>query len=201
MTRGDAPALGAGRRVLIVGIGTDLRGDDGLGPRVAAALAGDRRARLTVRSVHGLTPELVLDVERVDVVVFVDASADTALRAATWSRIVPVRADDPGARSSHGLDPARLLSLATDLFGRAPEAWLLALPARAFDLGETLSATARASFDTAVGELRGLLGDPERRSRRALGGATSTAVPRARRRHEQQPAAFSIPVDKTRPDE
>ena len=56
--------------ILVIGYGNELRRDDGLGPRVAASLAGPGVRALAVRQ---LTPELAEEVATARLVVFVDA--------------------------------------------------------------------------------------------------------------------------------
>jgi hydrogenase maturation protease len=154
-TRGDAapatggpPALRPGDRVLLLGIGNDLRGDDGAGPAVARALEG--RVPWDVRAVHGLTPELADDLAEVDLALFVDAHADLALARPTWSHH-RVEAAAPGTPLlGHTLDVPALLALTAQLHGHAPRAATLSLPARDFSLGETLSPEAAAGVDAAV---------------------------------------------------
>jgi len=88
-----------GFRPLVVGYGNTLRGDDGVGPRVAELLAADPRlAGAVVLARHQLTPELAADIAEAALVVFIDASEngkpgeisirriDRATRAATAGR-------------------------------------------------------------------------------------------------------------------
>ncbi len=146
---GQAPALVAGERVMLLGVGNDLRGDDGAGPRVAQALAG--RVAWDLRAVHGLTPELADDLAGCEVALFVDAGADPELERPTW-RSHPTRPDGAGASPlfGHALDVPGLLDLTVRLHGRAPRAATLALPARDFALGETLTPVAAAGVALAV---------------------------------------------------
>ncbi len=155
------PPLRAGQRVLVLGIGNDLRGDDALGPLVADALEATAPAFVTVRAVHGLAPELVVEMAQVDVVVFVDAAADAALEAPIWAPVGPV---DPTVRSdaaSHTLDPPRLLALAATLDGRSPDGYLVSLPARRFDVGAPLSPVAQGAYEATLAELRAWLAGVE----------------------------------------
>ena len=67
-------------RWLVIGYGSDLRGDDGLGRRAALAVAALEMAGATVMSVHQLTPELAEPLAGVDGAIFLDAHpADAAL--------------------------------------------------------------------------------------------------------------------------
>ena len=152
---GVAPLLAAGERVLLLGIGNDLRGDDGAGPRVAQALAG--RVAWDLRAVHGLTPELADDLAGCDVVLFVDADADPRLERPAWRPHDPL----PGGTGAppllgHALDAPGLLDLTARLHGRAPRAVTLALPARDFALGETLTPDAATGVEAAVTALLAL---------------------------------------------
>lgn len=145
---GSAPDLGAARRVVLYGIGNDLRGDDGAGVRVASALEG--RVPWRVRIVHGLTPELADELAEVDVALFVDADADPCLQRPTWRRHGSAGGRATAPLTGHALDVPSLLTLTAWLHERAPVAATLSLPARSFDLGETLSAPAAAGVATAI---------------------------------------------------
>lgn len=106
--------------VLVIGYGNALRTDDGLGWHAAERLASDPRlAGATVLRRHQLTPELAVDISAASFVVFVDAS-----RAAAGALSVdPVEtAPTTAIPWTHHVDPALLLALARDLYGRAPEA-------------------------------------------------------------------------------
>jgi hydrogenase maturation protease len=160
---GTPPRLAPGDRVLLLGIGNDLRGDDAAGPGLVRAL--ESRVPWDVRVAHGLTPELADDLARCDVALFVDASADPSLDAPTWTRhpsdgVASGRrgAEPPGVPGAppllgHALDVPALLALTSMLHGRAPRAATLALPAREFDLGERLSATAAVGVWDALAHL------------------------------------------------
>ncbi len=49
-----------------------------------------------------------------------------------------------------------MLALARDVFGHAPEAWLLTIPAQNLGIGETLSSTAQSALATAIDKLKSL---------------------------------------------
>ncbi len=152
---GSAPLLAAGERVLLLGIGNDLRGDDAAGPRVAQALDG--RVTWDLRAVHGLTPELADDLAGCDVVLFVDAAADPTLERPGWKHHHVRRGGAPATPVlGHALDVPGLLDLSVRLHGGAPRAATLALPARDFALGETLTPEAAAGVEAAVAALLAL---------------------------------------------
>jgi hydrogenase maturation protease len=124
--------------LLVIGYGNELRGDDGVGPRVARAVAGWQRPGVRALAVHQLTPELADELATVGRVVFVDAAAD-ADGVVCWRHVHPAGAP---ARLGHAGDPGWLLGLADALTGRSPRAWLATIPARELGYCETLSPAA-----------------------------------------------------------
>lgn len=128
---------------LIIGYGNTLRGDDGVGPRFAHAVAGWNLTHVRTLSLHGLVPELADDLSKAARVIFADAAAGQ-----TEVTLVPLT-PSPG-RAGHASDPAELLALAESVYGRRPDAYLLALPAHCFDFGEQLSPLANTGLVAAL---------------------------------------------------
>jgi hydrogenase maturation protease len=124
--------------LLVIGYGNELRGDDGVGPRVARAVAGWHRPGVRALAVQQLTPELADELADVERVVFVDAAAD-AEGVVCWRHVHP--AGEP-ARLGHTGDPGWLLGLVDALNGRSPRAWMATIPARELGYGEYLSPAA-----------------------------------------------------------
>ncbi len=117
---------------LVVGIGNELRSDDGVGARVVRSLPG--RAGVETAVVHQLTPDLVDALGRADRVLFVDAHA-TEPRL----RLDPIEGGIGIHGFGHALAPEALLAWTEAACGRAPRGWVLCVPARSFAFGETLS--------------------------------------------------------------
>lgn len=142
--------VGTGGRVLVIGYGNSLRGDDGVGWHAAAALAGDPRlAGADVLARHQLTPELTEDLAHAGLVVLVDACAGGA------PGTVSVRQVEPGSRSapawSHHLSPAALAGLAQALYGASPPMFLVTVTGAFFGYRDRLSpAVCRALPDIAA---------------------------------------------------
>ena len=152
--------------ILVVGYGNTLRGDDGVGPRVAEAVA---RLRLTgVRALicPMLTPELADPVARAGKVIFVDAEivqgsgfkvpgsgipnpepATSNGELIRWRKLAP---NDSSQLMAHAADPRTLLALARDVFGHVPEAWWLTIPAVDLGFSEAFSPLAQSGFAEAV---------------------------------------------------
>lgn len=146
---GARPQPQATAPVLVIGYGNTLRSDDGVGPRVAEALAAWRLPGVQSVVCDLLTPELAEPVARAGSVIFVDAAVDAP-------REVQFRPLEPAASSqlmAHTAAPQTLLALARDVFGRAPAAWWLTIPVQNIGIGETLSPLAQKGFEVALSEL------------------------------------------------
>jgi hydrogenase maturation protease len=139
---------GSEAMILVIGYGNELRRDDGVGPRVARAVAGWDLPGLATVSVHQLTPELAEVVAGADEVLFVDATAGGGVR---------VHQLRPGARQSalgHTSSPAELLAVAEMLYGRRPRAWLITVGAADLEFGEGLSTQAARGMGEALRRIR-----------------------------------------------
>ena len=151
----DAPGPAGG--VLVIGYGNSLRGDDGIGPRVAQLAAADPRiAGAAVLAVHQLTPELALDISAARLVVLVDATTDVAPGAVVVHQVDPDGGADGGA-TSHHVGPGVLLALARDLYGTAPETHVVSVGVAAMETGEGLSAKVAAAATEAMEAVVGLV--------------------------------------------
>jgi len=147
--------------LLVVGFGNTLRCDDGVGPRVAESVELLGLPGVLTLSCHQLTPELAYPVSMAGSVVFVDAAVDEPGQ-------LSVRHLEP-TRSSlvleHAPNPGTLLALSRDAFGRAPEAWMITVPAEVLGFGEELSPVAKRGVRKAVQAVRDLYEDLLKRSR------------------------------------
>jgi len=140
-------------KTLVIGYGNTLRSDDGVGRKVAEAVAGLGLTGVQAIGCPQLTPEFAEQVSQAECVVFVDAAVDSP-------REVQLRPLEPSESSQvfgHAADPRTVLALARDVFGHAPEAWWLTIPAEEFRFGEELSPLAQAGFETALVRIRTLL--------------------------------------------
>jgi hydrogenase maturation protease len=127
---------------LVVGIGNELRSDDGVGIRVVGSLP-PRPGAETI-TVHQLTPELADRLHAAQRVLFVDAQI-----AGDAVRLSPLEPAAEAALLGHALSPEALLGWTRLAHGRAPEGWLLTVPARSFPFGGSLSAEAERAVPEA----------------------------------------------------
>lgn len=140
-----------GARFLVIGYGNELRRDDGVGPKVANAVAEWNLSGIRAIACHQLTPELTDAIASASHVVFVDA----ALGAGS----VEYRKIEPNENSqvmTHATNPGSLLALARQAFGRYPAASWLTIPIQDVDFGEELSPLARDGFNIAIKKIRSL---------------------------------------------
>jgi len=136
--------------LLVIGYGNTLRGDDGVGPKVAEAVAALALPGVRTLACPLLTPELAEPISRAQVVMFVDAAVD-APREVQRRKLAPAESSQVMA---HAASPATLLALARDVFGHAPEAWWLTIPVAELGIGEELSPLAQQGFEQAVEEVK-----------------------------------------------
>jgi len=136
-----APSGSPSGPVMVVGYGNSLRSDDGVGPAVAARLAGDpRMAGVVIRSEHQLTPELAADASEASLLVLVDAGTDEAPGEVSVRRLEPSPVEG-GTAWTHHLDPSALVGLARELWGTAPPVVLVSIGPASLEVGEGLSET------------------------------------------------------------
>ena len=136
--------------LLVIGYGNSLRRDDGVGLRVAEAVEELQLPGVRTLVCQLLTPEYADPIARAHRVIFVDAAVDKVDG-------VYFRKLEPGETSqlmAHSADPRTMLALARDVFGHAPEAWWLTIPAIHLGFGTDYSPEAEAGFHTAVDEIK-----------------------------------------------
>ena len=145
--------------MLVFAWGNPSRGDDALGPALIARLEAMMPGRpewggAALLTDFQLQPEHALDLEGRSRVLFVDASV-SCVPPYVFDRLQPAR--DFGY-TTHAMQPEALLAVFRQVTGREPPpAWLLTVRGESFELGEPLSAGARANLDAAAGFVESLL--------------------------------------------
>jgi hydrogenase maturation protease len=138
--------------ILVIGYGNTLRGDDGVGPKVAETVEALHLPGLQAVACAQLAPELADPISRVRLVVFVDAAVD-APRDVQLRKLVPAESSQLMA---HAADPRTMLAMARDVFGHAPEAWWLTIPASTLEFHEGLSSSTQQGLEEAVRKIQQL---------------------------------------------
>lgn len=132
--------------VLVIGYGNTLRGDDGVGPRVAETIGKLCLPGVRTLICALLTPELADPISRAESVIFVDAAVD-APKEVQWRKLEP---KETSQLLAHAADPRTMLALSRDVFGRVPEAWWLTIPAEDLGFQEEFSPGVQRGFVEAV---------------------------------------------------
>lgn len=156
MTAPRTPGVARVAPVVVFAIGNPSRGDDAIGPEIAARLEAAALPWVELIVDFQLQVEHALDLQDRRLAVFVDAAIDAV---APWEihKVVPAR---DASHTSHALSPAAVLETFERVTGRdAPEAWVLAVRGEAFELGAPLSTGARAHLEAAWAGLKDLLVD------------------------------------------
>jgi hydrogenase maturation protease len=148
-------------KALVLACGNTLRGDDGVGWRIGSLLIDDPPCEgLEVILTQQLLPEHAEAVSGADAVIFVDCSAvcipGTVLN-------LPVKPSQAAARIfSHHLDPAALLRLALEVYGRPPSrAVAVTVGGASFDLNEQISEAVAAAVPKSLKAVRDFLTEDE----------------------------------------
>ncbi len=140
--------------VLIYGIGNESRGDDALGPMLLRAIESEiDPEQIELIETFQLQVENALDLSGRRAVIFVDAAANLA----TPYEFRRVAASVDRTPFTHALSPEALLSVHEKVAGSPPPAWILAIRGEHFELGSDLSEPARASLESALSFLSGML--------------------------------------------
>ena len=143
-------------RILVVGLGNTLRGDDALG-RIAAQ---ELRLQVDPQQVRVIdqtapTPELAAEVAAASLVIFLDASVDGPPDRICTHRLGVAT---PAAPAAHQLTAPAVLQLARQLYDRSVEAYVITFCTSSFDFGDRcLSPAAERACQAFVAETLALI--------------------------------------------
>ncbi len=148
-------------RLVVIGYGNPSRGDDALGPELLRLLAEHKARRCRLPGSAWSEVELItdfqlqiehaLDLERIDVAMFVDAS----IACPSPHRCTPLRAERDASYTSHAMSPAAVLYVYEQINQQpAPQSFLLSIRGEQFALGDPLSDVARDNLASAYGFLK-----------------------------------------------
>ena len=137
--------------VLVIAVGNPSRGDDALGPELAARLEAAALPGVEVISEFQLQVENALDLVGRERVVFVDAGTGTPAP-------FDLHRAGPAAEflhTSHAISPEAVLATYEKVTGSAaPESWVLCVRGESFELGEALTPAAAGHLEAAWLRLR-----------------------------------------------
>lgn len=134
------------KKILILGIGNTLRGDDGAGIYVAGEIEKMNIPGVSVRILQQLHTELVEVMTAYDTIIIADASVNE-------QPLEFYELGEPGtqaAASSHHTSAALLAGLADRLYQKHPQILICSIKGENFDMEEGLSSLTLARADKAV---------------------------------------------------
>lgn len=152
---------GFSKRTLVIGYGNPDRQDDGAAWHVLDQLAKradpkgegiadetfQHYARVDLFFSLQLVPEMADQIAEYDRVLFVDAHTGAQPNDLHWEDITPALQNSP---FTHHMTPQTLLSFVETLYGRKPEAILVAIRGFEFGFGHSLSEKTRTLVDQAA---------------------------------------------------
>lgn len=131
------------QKILLIGIGNNCRGDDGLGWKFVELVESmgldfiDREYR------YQLQVEDAALISEYDVVYFVDASFETMDNG---FELRPCIAFEEEQVSSHAQSPGAILKLTNSLYKKFPEAYVLAIGGESWEIKASLSKAAEKNL-------------------------------------------------------
>lgn len=150
----NQPSTEALTSFLVVGYGSTLRGDDGVGPAAAERIERLHLEGVQVISCHQLTPELAEPISKARTVVFIDAALNLA---DVNVRVGLLKPEASPQIMMHTTSPGGLLHLTQSLFKARPLAWLVEIAATEMGVGEVLSPRAQEGVEEAVDKVMQLI--------------------------------------------
>lgn len=141
--------------IYVYGFGNPGRQDDGLGPAIIEKLENEKIQGITTDSNYQLNIEDADNISGSDFVVFVDASIEAA-EPFSFKKV------EPAAEitfTTHSMSPESVIALCSDLHGRAPEAYVMAIRGYEWEFLEGLSSKAKDNFQDAYQFLVGWIDD------------------------------------------
>jgi hydrogenase maturation protease len=129
------------RRVLVIGFGNELRGDDGLGPVAAQHLQlifSDGGVDFLIE--HQLYPEMAEIISHFEHVIFIDADIGENPGQISHSVLSPQLPSNNSSALSHDVNPAQLMLMSQQLYAGQATAEVYSVSAASFEFSEGLSA-------------------------------------------------------------
>lgn len=140
------------KKILVVGIGNPIRQDDGIGPYCAAQMQNDckweNNKLVDYMVVHQLDVVYGEIFAGYELILFFDADALEGSEAFRLEKIRPQPRHHPF--TSHIGSVPDILSLAAEIYGAVPQAFLVAVRGLTFGVGEGLSPVAMSNAEKAV---------------------------------------------------
>jgi hydrogenase maturation protease len=143
-------------RILIIGYGNSLRGDDALGCIVAERLERRvDRSQVRVLTLHQLTPDLAEPVSKVNLAIFIDACADRPAGEVDCRNVV---AENQASRSfDHHASPEQILALSKSLYAQVPESCVFSVGGESWGFDMPLSPAVQAAIPRVIDSIENVI--------------------------------------------
>lgn len=135
------------QKILLIGIGNNYRGDDGLGWKFIELVESMGLNFMDCEYRYQLQVEDGALISEYDVVYFIDATYE---KLNEGFELRPCVACDEEGISTHAQSPGAIVKLANDLYKKFPEAWVLAIAGASWELQTSLSEVAERNLVDAV---------------------------------------------------
>ena len=166
-------AASANVAITVFAWGNESRGDDAIGAILASRIAGLDIPAIKLVEDHQLNIEHVMDIAEAAPVLFIDASVAIE-KSYELQKLAPLK---DASTSTHSVSPVALLDLYEHTLGKvAPDAYLLHVRGREFELGEAISVSAKESVQAAWAFLDQLFARPKESWSHGLQSASADAV-------------------------
>jgi hydrogenase maturation protease len=153
------------RQFIVIGYGNTLRGDDGAGQKVAEIVDSWNLPQMQAIAAHQLTPEFAALLTESELAIFVDVypvAEQSQPDEEIDIRVIPIhpctyRHYSTSGGAGHSTDPHSLMCLAEIVYGKAPPAWWILIPAHNFEFGEQLSDLTTTAMNKALQQIKQIM--------------------------------------------
>ncbi|MDJ0728503.1 MAG: hydrogenase maturation protease [Crocosphaera sp.] len=142
--------------ILIIGYGNTLRGDDGVGYKIAEIIEQWNINNITSLAVHQLTPDLAENIAQVDTIIFIDAIPITDVNTAKLE-IKTISINRKINNLAHHNNPEQLLSVTQAIYQKVPKAYWILVPAINFNFSEDFSSITQKYVSLTLENIKDIL--------------------------------------------
>ncbi|MFG0250799.1 MAG: hydrogenase maturation protease [Phycisphaeraceae bacterium JB051] len=122
---------------MIIGFGSEIRGDDAFGPQIAYQLEDLVHPSIQVETCQGLTPDIALTMSEMDLVIFIDCAVGHEPGVINHKQIQT--SDDKSLSMVHFLSPESLMTWCGSLYGKLPEAHVFTVTGKCYEISNCLT--------------------------------------------------------------
>lgn len=114
---------------VIIGYGNSLRGEDAFGVDVIKELQNIELKETKLLSAHQLTPEMVLELQDADEIIFIDTCHDEKNPYALACSLV----EQSSLNLSHHISPKTIIQMLSTLYEKEPKFFIYSMMSSSFD--------------------------------------------------------------------